>query len=91
MTTSLHFQFDESEFISRAWPRLSDQFKSKPMSLESLWLIVEIKQKFSGVFNKERTMEAFDRKKLLDQKLIQDVAEMLMVGFLHKFELKLKF
>ena len=81
------FQLEEEDFLTHIWPRMSETFKGKALSLELLWLILEINSKFPNVFNKERTYEIFERKKLIGQELIKDVAEMLMVRFLSEFSL----
>ena len=73
---------EEDDFLTHIWPRLSETLKGKTLSLELLWLILEINAKFPKVFNKERTHEIFERKKLIGQELIKDVAELLMVRFL---------
>ena len=72
-------QLNEEDFLEHVWPRLGESLKSKAMSLELVWLLLEIHTKFPNVFNKERTKEVFERKKFIGQELIKDVADLLMV------------
>ena len=60
-------------------PRLTDSLKSKPLTFESLWLIVEMKVKFGGVFNKARILQTFGRKKYFDQDFVKNIADLLTV------------
>jgi hypothetical protein len=66
--------------VTHAWPKLSESLKSKTLSLESLWLVVEINDRFANVFNKERTHETFGRKKLICPEFLQDVSALFMVA-----------
>jgi len=74
-------QLTESDFTSHALPRLTNTFKSKTLTLESLWLIVETRIKFGAVFDKETTLETFGRKQYFDQEFVKNVADLFTVNF----------
>ncbi len=74
-----YLQLEEEDFLAHVWPKLSTALKSKPLSLELIWLLTEIHTKYPNVFNKERTKEFFERKKFISQEFIKDVADLLMV------------
>ena len=42
----LFFQLNEEDFLEHVWPRLGESLKSKAMSLELVWLLLEIHTKF---------------------------------------------
>jgi hypothetical protein len=80
MTLFYHyFQLEEDDFLTHVWPKLSTGLKSKALSLELIWLVMEIHTKYPNVFNKERTKEVFERKKFISQEFIKEVADLLMV------------
>ena len=75
---------DETAFVANVWPTLSNALEAEwtggdETTLESIWVLLEIRQKFPKIVNKSFVQETFKRKKLLYETFCQTVCAALMV------------
>ena len=70
------------EFTNQIWPQISQtiQWKGDNAKLESFWLLLEINSAFPKMPPKDYMLEHFNRKKLLDDDLPEEVFNVLMNG-----------
>ena len=70
------------EFTNAIWPQISQtiQWKGDNAKLESFWLLLEINSAFPKMPPKDYMLEHFNRKKLLDEDLPEEVFNVLMNG-----------
>ena len=81
-------KISEEDFAEHVWPKLCSvcSWKGSGVKIESLWLLLEINSAFPKIPSKSYMQENFNRKKLLSDKLPQEIADVLMVSmslFLH--------
>ena len=71
-----------SEDMTSIWPQISEKFqwKGENAKLESFWLLLEINSAFPKMPPKSYVLEHFQRKKLLDSDLPEEVFNVLMNG-----------
>lgn len=73
-------QLTEKSFGKHVWTRIVDNFKTKALAFETLWLMLEINSKFPKFFNPPRNQEVFGRSKIIDPEFLKTVADILMGG-----------
>ncbi len=67
----------DEEFTQTVWPALQDthEFKTEEaLTLETIWLLLIIQQKFPGIVNQKFCQKNFGRSQLVDESLCQAIA-----------------
>ena len=69
------------DFANDIWPLIQDKcrWKGQEAKIESIWLLLEIHDKFPEVPNKGDLQVHFQRKKFLTDDLGREIADVLMV------------
>ncbi len=64
------------------WPAILEaiEFKRETLTLEEIWLLLVIRQKFPKSLNKKFVVNAFGRKKLVADELCEDVTRVLLAS-----------
>ena len=71
-----------AEDFATLWPQISEklQWKGEAAKLETFWLLLEIATIFPKMPPKTYVLEHFNRKKLLDEELVDELFNVLMNG-----------